>query len=195
MKEADDSTKGTRTVTPEGEPCSALRQHRVALAVAAVVGAAAGAFCCVMLTTSTGDEPPIRVRNGSLELHVLSGAETWKKTGNHWNITGGKRLNDDYQIAVTSNPGAACSGNGSATGTPLRITYFDGTATLKYVELKVNGKHTEVESNAALQISTDKKVLSYNPETGYIQNIYINGNNVCTFTDKTQLDNLLILDF
>ncbi len=72
---------------------------------------------------------------------------------------------------VAHNAGATCDGNGSATGTPLRITYFDGTATLKYVQLEVIGKHTRVESNAEPQISGDKKVLSYNPGTGYIQSI------------------------
>ena len=92
---------------------------------------------------------------------------------------------------VAHNAGATCDGNGSATGTPLRITYFDGTATLKYVQLEVIGKHTRVGSNADLQISGDKKVLSYNPGTGYIQSISVGGvagKSASTFTDKAQLD-------
>ena len=166
---------------------------RAALAVAALAGAIT-AFAILRVLGATGDEPPIRVRNGSIELHLLSAAETWKQTGNHWKITGGKRSSDDYQVVVAYKPGATCAGNGSATGAPLRITHKDLNVT-KYVELKVNGKHTEVESDADLQISADGKVLSYTSSTGFIDSISVNSKSVCTFTEASQLENLFILDF
>ena len=188
----DDPTKASRPVTIEGRPCSAWRQHRAALFTAAALGAVTAFFIFRSLSTLSADEePPIRVRNGSLELHVVSASYTWRKTGDHWMMTGGKRRKDDFKIQTIYSNGGTCSGNGSATGTPLRITYSDG----KYVELTVQGKHTEVRSNADLQIVSGGQVLSYDPGSGYIQTIDVAGNNVCTFSDKNQLDSVYVYDY
>lgn len=193
MIEPGDPTKTTRTVTHGDIPCSAWR-HPLALATAAAVGAVAFAIFRVLVPSAAGDEPPIRVRNGSLELR-LDVREKWKTSGTNWKITGAKRNNDEYLVFVTFNSGTPCTGNGSATGSSIEITYFVAAGNTKSVKLTVDGKHTLVDSDAPLQISTDKKVLSYSPGTGYIQSISVGGKPFCTFTDQTQLANMYIEDF
>jgi len=201
MIEPADSTNAARNVPSGGRPCSAWRQHKVALATAAVAGALAFAIFRVAVVSEAGDEPPIRVRNGSLDLWLVSVAEKWMANGPHWKITGGTRSRNDYKIQVIYNSGAACTGGTApgtpleATGAPLEIVYYVDSSTTKKVTLTVQGHHTQVDSDAPLEILFSSKLLTYRPGTGYIQSISLSDGNVCTFTAKEQLDTLTIYDY
>jgi hypothetical protein len=187
MIEPGDSTKTPRTVTNVDIPCSAWR-HPLALTAAALAGALVFAILRVAVINEAGDEPPIRVRNGSLDLWLVNVSEKWMPNGAHWKITGGKRSRDDYKIQVIYNSGAVCTGGTApgtpleATGAPLEIVYYVDSSTTKKVTLAVQGKHTQVDSDAPLEILFNGKLLTYRPGTGYIQSISLSDGNVCTFT-------------
>ena len=201
MIEPADSTNAARNVPSGGRPCSALRQHKLALATAGIAGALLFAILRVAVINEAGDEPPIRVRNGSLDLWLVSVSEKWMANGPHWKITGGKRSRDDYKIEIIYNSGAVCTGGTGpgtpleATGAPLEIVYYVDPSTTKKVTLMVQGHHTQADSDAPLEILFGGKLLTYRPGTGYIQSISLSDGNVCTFTAKEQLDTLTIYDY
>src|SRR5262245_19361599 len=92
----------TGSVAPTAERTSFWRDHFAAAAVVALSGAVigiVGAFIGFRIL-STGDEPPIRVKGGSIELHLLSKDATWTNAGNHYK-TVGTRGNDTYQVKVS----------------------------------------------------------------------------------------------
>jgi hypothetical protein len=157
----------------------------------------------------TGDEAPIRVRNGSLELYVASNTQKWKHAtspgdAKHWRISGGKRKNQTLSIAIAVNgstaPGASCS-NQAGTGDLLTIGYSVNGVVVTVHDDPNDHKHALVESNADLVLSTkdsNERLLSYDP-VGYISSITLTkgGTTVasCTFTKADQLGDLVILDY
>src|SRR6476659_3823622 len=75
---------------------------------------------------SPGDEGPIRVKNGSVELHLLNTSRSWAADGDnrHWKISRGRRNRDGLEVYVNSGPGASCSGT-SGSGDTLTINTSD----------------------------------------------------------------------
>lgn len=183
------------------DPVGVLIVVGVTAAVMAIALFFFGAF-------DTGDEAPIRVRNGSLDLYVASNNQKWKhrkddeKDFRHWRINGGERANDALSIAIAVNAGASCS-NQAGTGDLLTIGY-----SVKGVVVSVHAdpdeaKHTMVEANEDLVVSKkdgDGRLLSYEPSTpGYISSITLTKGGTavasCTFTRAEQLGDLVILDY
>lgn len=175
---------------------SSWQDHPVAITVAALGGAlilagilaAAGAFA-----GDTGDEPPIRVKNGSLELHLLTNNKHWKERGNgdvkRWKISGGTRGDDTLDVDITVNAGATCNYQ-SASGNAVTMYYDNGTK----VSVHSNSRHAWVDSDADLTLTNNKRQLSYQVD-GFISRVTLDGKDMCTFTSKTQLANLVISDF
>jgi hypothetical protein len=155
---------------------------------------------------ATGDEAPIRVRNGSLDLYVASHNQKWKHRKDdqndfrHWRINGGKRVNDALSIAIAVNPGASC-GSQAGTGDLLTIGYSVNGVVVTVHADPDEAKHTMVDATADLAISkkdSDERTLSYEP-AGYISSVTLTKGGTavasCTFTKADQLGDLVILDY
>ena len=85
-------------------------------------------------TLTTSEEPPIRVRNGSLDVELLAskGSNSWKsyketdntgKEKTKWKPEKGDRDNEVYQVVVGVLPDGACDHGTGFKGTVVRFTY------------------------------------------------------------------------
>lgn len=151
-----------------------------------------------------GDEAPIRVRGGSLFLELLSSEDDWEEDNStdrkNWKIPG-KRTHD-LQVTVAVNPGANCNvRSGSGKTLVVTYTYDKSTPSNKTtVEFKSAGNHTKLKSKDHGLDHSVSRTLAYKDaagKKGYISGLALMGgsrNLNCTFTDKAQLDHLVILD-
>ena len=175
------------------------RDHPYAAATIGVL-ALAGLVAVAKLLLASGDEPPIRVKKGSMEFHVLHQGKFWKGGGQAWSIggglfgmDGGTRSKEAYDVVITPNGGnvAGCPPGTRPTGASVKFTYSDG----KSVTLSATGKHTHVTADATLtRLEDNKKVLVYAP-TGHIAAIAVDETPVCTFANENELVDVLLLDF
>ena len=173
------------------------RDHPRALLIAAAIGVLIGAGVMFLLRNlaDTGDEPPIRVKNGSLELHLVTNKNaTWTSTGSHWK-TSGTRAHDVLQLTVATRGKANCSAYTVAANL-LVIHYADPTGNeVMKVEIQSAGNHSKVVPSQPMSVSaSDSTVLAYG-SAGFIKSIEADGTAMCTFSAASQLDHLIILDF
>lgn len=171
---------------------SSWQDHTVALTVAALAGAVvvAGLVYVASAFFASDDEPPILVKNGSIELHLLSSDKSWvQESGtSKWKISGGTRGKEPFDVTVAFT-GGVCSSQ-TATGPVVRITYSD----LTYIDLEAKNKSTRVTPGPDKQLTrVSDQLLSY-PATGYINGITVNGTPLCAFTAASQLTHVLIMD-
>jgi hypothetical protein len=131
----------------------------------------------------TGDEPPIRVRGGSIHVD-LQGSPKWKydEGDDSWWIPSTGRRNAHYKVRVATNTPAACSGLTHPKVKSVRFVHSTGN----WVNLDASSRKTRVTSNKELYLSSDERQLVL-CETGYIQAIKITIGNttteVCRFSD------------
>jgi hypothetical protein len=154
----------------------------VAAAVAVGIGILIGAGAVWLLSSlTTGDEPPIRVRNGSIQLEVLHSTRHWQQTGNVWKISQGTRLVDSYWLYFAPTNPAECKAV-KANGNKIRFIMDDGTE----VVVESKNKKTEVSSTIPLTLSADEKTLSYGTAATFIKEIRFDGagDYLCQFAVK-----------
>ena len=177
----------------DGSILDAWSEEPVATAAAVALGIAigAGAVLGYFSIMATGDEPPIRVRNGSIELEVLHKSRYWKEvgsTGTHWKINQGTRLTDKYWMYPAPTNTADCGNTAKVNGDVIRFILSDDS----WVQVESHNNKTDVTSDKALTRSADKKTLSYGNEGLFIKAIRLDGTDRCTFAAKdTSLHSLL----
>ena len=90
---------------------------------------------------SPGDEGPIRVKNGSVELHLLNTSRLWAPHGSNrqWRVSRGRRNHDDLELYVNSGPGATCGPRGS--GPTVTINTSDGKTITPITRVDVSKSH------------------------------------------------------
>lgn len=145
---------------------------------------------------SDSDEAPIRVRNGSLDLELASGSQSWTQAGTsgNWHISDGERFRDAFDLVVAVRPGAACGGH-SASGAEIIFTYSND----KKVRLQSIGRHTWVKPDTGVTMTlATPQTLSY-VTAGFLKSIEIgNGSGglapMCTFTAANQLDHVFVMN-
>jgi hypothetical protein len=172
---------------------SSWLDHPVAMIVAAAAGAAIIGGILYFTLADTGDEPPIRVQNGSLELYLpATSNKHWKQNpdAKHWRLSGGHRGKDPLDVTIAVNSGANCTAQ-SGLGNLLTVHYNNGTR----VDVHSNNKHAAVDSSQDLTLSTDRHLLTYKATEGFISAIVLDNKTLCTFTDAKQLADLVISDF
>jgi hypothetical protein len=163
--------------------------------VAAAVGVVVGITVVVVGIwagfVAAGDEAPIRVRNGSIEMELLYAGKQWKEDGDkkHWKMTG-SRNSDDYELFIAPTNTADCSGGLNPKGKTIRFEYSDTT----YVELKAQNKKTKVTSNKDLTKSADGATLSYPAADGHISLIRVDATDVCKFAAKDTKLGVVLVD-
>jgi hypothetical protein len=178
--------------------------HPVAVAGVAVASAAilAGILYLAGAFADTGDEPPIRVKNGSIDFYLASSNQVWKqKHAKLFKITGGKRSKDGLDVSVAVNAGASCSAQvGTADQVTIDYVKADGSAvtiTIGTDPDRPHQRHSAVQSSEPLTLSTaDARILSYVNTGGHIRAISLDAHPpMCKFTSADQLANLVILDY
>jgi hypothetical protein len=192
-------------------------EHKVALFAVAIATALVTGFViysAMSFFADTGEEPPIRVKNGSLELHIVSGHHSWHKRGNdmkNWDITGRPQrgqLQLDLTLAV--KPGVTCASQEKLGANTLTVTYTDrSTGTSRDFDVTIKGEPVggSDKSTISLVSGEDLEVIKTNPptphqdqrlfysKTGYISMIKADGAEMCRFQDASELLDLLIMDY
>lgn len=144
-------------------------------------------------TSGTSDEPPIRVKNGTMELWLLSHSDGWIRDGNsrNWKLHG-RRTKDDLDIMIAVGSGATCTAPLDRSGRKLEVHYSDSTE----VDLQSTGNHTKVTASKDLTMRDGApQLLTYGGPTDYISSIVMDGKTICTFTAADQLHSLVVLDY
>ena len=141
------------------------------------------------------DEAPIRVRNGSLDIYVVSASQKWQLDNGEWKIKDGKRYKEEFEVTAAVRSGAQCSPSLVATGANVVVTYNDDTK----VTFQTAGKRTKIKIRAGSLQAVGDQLLRYgSTSAGFIKQIAVgslgNPNPLCTFTQREQLDHLVILN-
>ena len=71
-----------------------------------------------------GDEPPIRVRNGSLEIVLKKGE--WNAEVDAWSPSDDKVVSG-FTVSVESSAGYSCGAGQTGSGQEVSVSYTDGT--------------------------------------------------------------------
>ena len=141
-----------------------------------------------------GDEPPIRVRNGSMYLELLDNTFEFEENGNkkNWKIKGDPpRGRPEYTLVVIASDPNACA---SQLVTTPRVEFvYDSGQT---IELMAAGRKTLIKSRDDIDhVPNARHILEYKSpnesETakGYISKIKIgnSGTDHCTFSPDPSL--------
>jgi len=163
-----------------------LTTYQLIAIVAAIVALAALTYFAFRLFT-TGVEPPIRVRNGSMEIELGSGK--WVGNGNGWSPSGGKP-SSTYAVEVRTASGHSCPAQDpQARWQVVSITYSDNVRILLTPSASSN---TVVAPKRELEnpINAPRLLRHGMPGVGYISQIDLRGGGnpwSCTFTAAQQL--------
>lgn len=160
---------------------ASARTRLVYAAVGLVIGATAGTLLYT-ITLSSGDEPPIWVKNGSIAIELSAKARTWKQdtATAPWRIANTMRAHDQYHVFVAPTDAGSCQSGFHHTGQVVEFKYSDDTV----VTFKAAGNHSAVQppTGKSFTLSADKKVLTYDAGGGgHIKEILVNSTAVCTF--------------
>jgi hypothetical protein len=171
-----------------------------AAAVVAAVGgliAAVAVACGVQQRLLSGDEPPIRVKNGSIELQLLHRSGEWDIVSvsdkKNWKVKGepqrGKEL---YEVIVAPSNASSCT-NGVVVGTgdTVQLTTTDGTVS-NSIQIKLTGKKTKIKSNA-VDLEATGDLLRDSTANAFITKIEV-GSLVCNFGSKDTGLRVVIMD-
>ncbi len=162
-----------------------------ALLTAAVVGT------LVFSMMAGGDEPPIRVRGGSIHLDLNGPKVEWERIGSsdEWKIKHEpQRDNEDFYFDI--DPATVCAadsnnkGNKKGQGTIVTLTHSDGAEITVAVK---NNKKTRV-TGAGLTPEHDNQTLSLKRD-GFLLGIAIDGVKNCTFTSKEDFKGMGLFDY
>jgi hypothetical protein len=164
----------------------------VPIATAAVVGILVGFTIGILIPTASGDEAPIRVKNGSIELHLLSASAGWDEDGDrkNWKVKGDPERNgNDYEVIAAPTNSASCTNGLSATGNPVAFTDNDGAT----IEIRSTGRKTKVKSRDELTRPTDQMIAQANAAR-FIREIKVGNTVLCTFSAKDTGLRVVLID-
>jgi hypothetical protein len=189
----DDSRNSESVAGPGLRTPSVRREENVGavVGISLLAGLIGGVIGYLARFADSGDEPPIRVKNGSMQFQLL-GNDKWKPkdSGKYWVMKNGKeRSQNRIQLTAAYN-GVSCQN--TASGDAVKLIFSDES----YVTVTAVDKKTRVEAQdpARFDDGTDKKNLIYNGN-GYIKSIVVDGTTLCNFASEDQLTHLLLLDY
>lgn len=163
--------------------------------VATAIGVVVGALIVVVGVWSgfvlAGDEAPIRVKQGSIDIQLLYAGKEWKQDGSsqNWKMKSGTRNSEDYELFIAPSNSASCTGGLNARGKIIRFVYSDGA----FVQLRAQNFKTKLTANRDLAISQDGSTLTYQA-TGYISLIKVDTTDVCTFSQADSKLAVVLVD-
>jgi hypothetical protein len=193
-------------------------EHKAALFAVAIATALVTGFViysAMSFFADTGEEPPIRVKNGSLEFHIESRKHSWEKRGNDmksWQIKGRpERGQLKLDVALAVDTGVQCTLQEKEGANTVTVSYRDESVSPAR-EFDVTIKADPVggssdKSRLGLDSGDPLEFLQTNPPTphqdqrlfsskpGYITMIKADGAEMCHFQNASQLKSLLIMDY
>lgn len=173
---------------------------------AALVGATVGFLLFRVL--AVGDEPPIRVKGGSIHFDLLRRGASWAPQGNpadrkKWQVHGSPRDGDDLSIYFAAVNPAHCTNATHKKDKKIKFIYHDLGVDYE-IELKVSNRKTMLDSRTLDLVvdANDPTALMYKraDETensrGFIKEIWVGNESAatCTFTAGDQLKSVLIVE-
>ena len=188
-----------------GSPNASIGKDRLSLGgsdATAFLGGAAlgvlfgGAVGYFLLRLAGGDEPPIRVKGGSMEFELLGHSAKWKQTGSgggrkKWQPEHGKRAQTMYEVLLAVRVAGKCE-SFTWYGSTVTVTYSDGTEVIFTVDQEVT---TADASDKVKRNDSDKRVLEYDPGDGYIKTIVVKGNPTVSLDAGDKIEHMLLLDY
>jgi hypothetical protein len=157
------------------------------IAILVIIGALLGlGYCAARVLLQLGDEPPIRVRNGSMKLELDRGE--WKDNGDGWSPSAGKN-SGGFTVKVESSPGYSCGPGQPVRGSEVLFSYSDST------EVKVSSPgssgRTKVQPKDTLR-KASLTLLEYGQagDQGYITAVEVKDGGTrwrCEFKDGNAL--------
>lgn len=178
---------------------SVLSEHPVELAVAAAVGAVVAAIVVVSLlggVRSVSDEPPIRVRNGSVDMRLQGGQ--WAQVSNNdkknWKIDGEPdRGRDDFEVHIWGAAAAQCA-DSITSGNPVTFTVQNGTSGGQdKIEIKSTGRKTRVKVDNN-DLADDDNLINLAGDGWFIREIKVGNAVKCTLSQKSATLRVALLD-
>ena len=165
--------------------------YAAAMAVAIVALVVATMACARRQEFLAGDEAPIRVRNGSIELQLLHGSQEWESVNDrkNWKVKNEpQRQRDAYEVTVAPSDASSCT-NGVfvATGDTVEITTSAGS-----IQLKLTGRKTRVRSSD-VDLEGRGSLLRDPAQGSHIRKIVV-GDLACTFDSKDEKLRVIIMD-
>ena len=154
------------------ENSSAKNPRAARLRRAAVVGVGLIVLGTLAVVASqTGDEPPIRVRSGSMIFEVTPPAR-WVADGGNWTPSTGTNQGS-LRVVVLSAEGYNCTG--TYQGTSVEVTY-DQTTTVRLVR-GGNGRTVLAPGNVLTLVpgSNDSQLVHGQGGTGRITGLVVRG--------------------
>ena len=140
-----------------------------------------------------GDEPPIRVRGGSMHLDLLTeGDRDFEKDNPNdkkkWHIKDSPNRDRNNFIVVVVSANAGCNGKVVSAG-KVDVVYSDGQS----VEFKSNNNHTKITAQNDLDQPAAKS-LRYAVNGGFISAVKVDNQNLCTFGASDATLQIFLLD-
>lgn len=146
----------------DGQGMSTTKKVLIGLGIVAV-----GVLAYSLLTT-TSEEPPIRVKKGSMNLDLVTTnanprKESWKKDdaqGRAWSPTG-NRENSKELYQLTWDISAACPTPVPTEAKRVRVWHTGG-----WVDIKHQTKRTKLNASGTLSVTTDARRIRYEGSAG-----------------------------
>jgi hypothetical protein len=183
------STTGAQLKPELRKPKLTTRQWIV---IAAAVIVLAGLVAAARWVYFASEEPPIRVRNGSMNLVLDSG--TWVTNGSAWSPSVGA-ITGKYDVKVDLAEGITCLSGTTATGNVIKITYGDSP---NPIMITPAAKKTQVTPKGGFTNPTPiPRLLRYGTagDGKYIRQIEVLGGGSsfsCSFNNAQELFEIII---
>ena len=144
-----------------------------------------------------GDEPPIRVRNGSIELRLLTTIYDWGEDPpndkKNWTPRSGPKGKNEYELFIRVSDLNRCPGGTyKEDAKTIELVYGTAAADVQTISIKSTGNHTRVKSSEILTLKG--KLLEYSIAGGFIKRITVDGNTFCTFDEKHDKLRLVLVE-
>lgn len=142
-----------------------------------------------------GDEPPIRVKNGSLVIELGEGE--WENGGDDsWSPSKGSHTGN-FLVRVDGPGKGDCQKTSTATGKMVDLSYSAGGGVSFQAGKKFPwiGRPWQTQVRPRKDLVRSGRTLTYNPAEGYIKEIVVKGGGTpwtCTFDQKYDDDALMI---
>lgn len=150
------------------------------------------------------DEPPIRVKGGSVTMELIHDSKEWRKHNNskrNWKLSSGTRGKNSYLVYLAPTVGncATCPKGLVHVGLVVEFTHTNPvTGTQVVVTFRSTGKKTSVTSvGGDLDTPTaGNRKLKYTDSEpkAHISLITIDKVTVGTFTGRNELESVLITE-
>jgi hypothetical protein len=148
---------------------------------AAVAVVAVAVVVVVLIVTSSDDEAPIRVRNGSMTIDTDG---TWQADGGAWSNETGKDHHNDLWVRVNLTNGTTCKGSGHPVHIEYSVNGFNAI-----FNVVGNPARTKVAPRNGLVFETNHRLRhGTQADGGYITGVRINGSLLTCDITQNNLD-------